>query len=203
MNVTKAFVLISTLALVVGCASEPTIDQFRQVKRGMPKYDVLELVGEPIRVRRARGQDRWTYQFRRDDGVVAEREVVFDEGKVVYAGLVRDYSTEETTPTPATNTSTPKAQDAVNKSSSAIGSPGRQPETTGNDTGLSGQSKSSDGSVQTSGEPSPTTADMNANSTSQTKPTRKSQKRRNLYEELERDVKGTPENRKAPEYEGL
>lgn len=78
--------LLSVLLSVWGCTQLPKpAENFERIKRGMPKYDVLELLGTPRRSERVKGQDHWTYVFHTKTGYV-ERVVLFEDGKVIYAG---------------------------------------------------------------------------------------------------------------------
>ncbi len=69
---------------LLGCQTAP-LDKFPEVKKGMRKDQVIELVGGPKLSRRWKGRDRWTYIFF-DDNVEEVKEVVFKEGKVIYVG---------------------------------------------------------------------------------------------------------------------
>ena len=68
-----------------GCSTTPKDKLFNSVKNGMPKYEVLELLGQPRVVRRVRGQDHWFYTFTRSNDLV-EKEIHFEGGRVIYAG---------------------------------------------------------------------------------------------------------------------
>lgn len=61
------------------------VNQFSEVKPGMEKDDVLDLMGSPQRTQRFHGKDRWTYIFY-DDRTRFEKEVQFFEGSAVYIG---------------------------------------------------------------------------------------------------------------------
>ncbi len=79
----RVFLLIIALLALTAC--QTTVKDFGEVKEGMRKYDVLEIVGGPNSSTRWKGRDRWTYRFiDRDSEEV--REVVFKEGRVIYAG---------------------------------------------------------------------------------------------------------------------
>lgn len=83
--------ILSVVTLVfVACASSPSPRKFKYVQMGMPKYDVLELIGEPRRVERIKGRDVWTYYFPSRAGHVHVREVEFERGTVVYFGKRRE-----------------------------------------------------------------------------------------------------------------
>ena len=83
----KALCSLLTLALLalIGCQTFP-IEEFDGVTPGMSKAAVLGAVGAPARTRRWQGKDRWTYVYRTRGGEKI-RDVHFEEGKVVYAGV--------------------------------------------------------------------------------------------------------------------
>jgi len=59
---------------------------FDEVKPGMDKDQVLEVIGGPRAVTRFHGKDRWFMMFYHD-GVRYEREIHFTNGLVTYVGL--------------------------------------------------------------------------------------------------------------------
>lgn len=61
------------------------VKQFSEVKPGMEKDDVLQLMGSPNRTQRFHGKDRWTYIFY-DQRIRFEKEIQFFEGSAVYVG---------------------------------------------------------------------------------------------------------------------
>lgn len=74
------------MVLLLGSAC--TINQkkrFDEVKVGMEKTDVLNLMASPQISRRWHGMDRWTYIFWEDD-TRYEKEVHFQDGKAAYVG---------------------------------------------------------------------------------------------------------------------
>lgn len=75
-------VLISLLT--TGCQTS-MLKQFNEVKPGMEKDDVLDLMGSPSRSERFHGKDRWTYVFY-DQHLRFEKEVHFFEGNAIYVG---------------------------------------------------------------------------------------------------------------------
>ena len=70
---------------VTGCQSDPAMD-FKHLKPGMEKNDVLEVMGSPQRTQRWHGMDRWTYIYYEQKQNREEKEVHFDQGKAVYIG---------------------------------------------------------------------------------------------------------------------
>lgn len=87
--------MLRYLAIPVVCVSLFTtacqtsmLKQFGEVKPGMEKDDVLDLMGTPTRTQRAQGKDRWTYVFY-DNRIRFEKEVQFFEGNAIYAGDIK------------------------------------------------------------------------------------------------------------------
>jgi outer membrane protein assembly factor BamE len=58
---------------------------FDEIKPGMDKGQVLDLIGGPRAVTRFHGRDRWIIMFY-DDGVRYDREIHFKEGRADYVG---------------------------------------------------------------------------------------------------------------------
>lgn len=63
------------------------LKQFSEVKTGMEKAEVLDLMGNPQSTLRFHGKDRWTYVFY-DDRIRFEKEVQFFNGSAVYVGEI-------------------------------------------------------------------------------------------------------------------
>jgi outer membrane protein assembly factor BamE len=72
--------------MLTGCQTN-ILNKFNQVKHGMEKDDVLNLMGSPQRTQRFHGKDRWTYVFY-DHRIRFEKEVHFFENNAVYVGDV-------------------------------------------------------------------------------------------------------------------
>jgi outer membrane protein assembly factor BamE (lipoprotein component of BamABCDE complex) len=72
---------------LIGCETLTPRQEFRQLRLGMEKGEVTDIVGSPIREERRADKDWWYYQFK-EGGRKFERMVVFAEGRVVYAGRV-------------------------------------------------------------------------------------------------------------------
>lgn len=70
--------------IVAGCASRNP--NFSRLRVGMDKSDVLETIGNPLRIARVKGHDRWIYIDHLGDAPV-ERSVVFASGRVI--GTIR------------------------------------------------------------------------------------------------------------------
>lgn len=83
LRLLMSILLTSSFALV-GCQTS-MVKQFNQVKSGMDKDDVLEIMGSPNRTERFHGKDRWTYVFY-DNQIKHQKEVQFFEGSAVYIG---------------------------------------------------------------------------------------------------------------------
>ena len=84
MNWILTFFLMLVTGNLNGCASRNP--NFSRVRVGMDKSDVLEVVGNPQRIARIKGHDRWIY-FDNLAGAPIERSVVFASGRVI--GMVR------------------------------------------------------------------------------------------------------------------
>lgn len=70
--------------LTTGCQTS-MLAKFKEVKPGMEKGEVLDLIGSPRMAQRFHGKDRWTYVFY-DDRIRFEKEVHFLNGDTVYVG---------------------------------------------------------------------------------------------------------------------
>ncbi len=81
-----AIPVIAFSLLLTACQTS-MLKQFAEVKPGMEKDDVLNLMGSPTRTQRFHGKDRWTYVFY-DDRIRFEKEVQFFDGSAVYVGDV-------------------------------------------------------------------------------------------------------------------
>lgn len=77
-----------------GCQTS-MLKQFGEVKPGMEKDDVLNLMGSPDRSERFHGKDRWTYIFY-DDRLRFEKEVQFFEGNAIYVGDISKPEADKT-----------------------------------------------------------------------------------------------------------
>lgn len=82
---------VSIAAIVIGLATTACqtsmLKQFSEVKPGMEKAEVLELMGSPQNTQRFHGKDRWTYVFY-DKKIRFEKEVQFFNGSAIYAGEI-------------------------------------------------------------------------------------------------------------------
>ncbi|KYG69182.1 hypothetical protein AZI87_08205 [Bdellovibrio bacteriovorus] len=92
------------IGLLTTACQTSMLKQFGEVKPGMEKDDVLDLMGSPSRTQRFHGKDRWTYVFY-DDRIRFEKEVQFFNGNAIYVG---DISQPEVT-------KTAMAVDAINE----------------------------------------------------------------------------------------
>ncbi len=82
------FILAFTMligSLMLSACQTKMFDEYRKLRPGMEKDDVLEVMGSPQRTQRFHGKDRWTYVFY-DDKLRQEKEVQFFEGNAVYVG---------------------------------------------------------------------------------------------------------------------
>lgn len=72
--------ILSLLATIIGCSSIP--QSLKQVRAGMDKGEVLQLVGNPKFTFRENSQDHWAY-FYESNGQELRRDIVFENGKVI------------------------------------------------------------------------------------------------------------------------
>ena len=75
---------IALLASLAGCQTN-MIKAFDEIKPGMDKAQVLEIIGGPRAVTRFHGKDRWFISFY-NKGTLYEREIHFTEGLATYVG---------------------------------------------------------------------------------------------------------------------
>jgi outer membrane protein assembly factor BamE len=84
----KFVALLPLFLLSVGCATTPH-EQWKKVKVGMYKDEVLEIMDSPQRTQRWHGLDRWTYvYFDKSSEEKQLKEVHFQEGKANYVGEI-------------------------------------------------------------------------------------------------------------------
>lgn len=84
-SIAKCFITISIFHVsLVGCQTNMK-RAFDEVKPGMDKGQVLEIIGGPKAVTRFHGKDRWFIRFYQDD-VFFEREIHFLDGRADYVG---------------------------------------------------------------------------------------------------------------------
>lgn len=76
--------LLISSSIIFGCSTNP-VDDWAQVKPGMDKHEVLEIMGNPTRTQRLRGNDRWTYVFY-DQNSKKSKVVEFSDGAATYVG---------------------------------------------------------------------------------------------------------------------
>jgi outer membrane protein assembly factor BamE len=79
------FLFLFFLIALTGCQSNPVRHFDNNVKVGMEKFQVLEVMGTPWATTRLHGKDRWIYVIY-DDGIRKEREVHFENGNAVFVG---------------------------------------------------------------------------------------------------------------------
>jgi outer membrane protein assembly factor BamE len=77
---------ISLGLLTAGCQT-PAWRSFDQVKIGHDKSVVVETIGSPTKTRRWQGKDRWVYEFGDHPNGAMVREIVFEDGRVIYTGV--------------------------------------------------------------------------------------------------------------------
>lgn len=76
----KRFWLVGGLGFMLGCTSLPK--SLNQVRAGMDKGQVLNLVGNPKFTFRENSQDHWAYFFN-SNGQELRRDIVFENGRVI------------------------------------------------------------------------------------------------------------------------
>ncbi len=86
-----SFILIS-LSLACQTSAKSRVENLDSIKVGMDKAEVLETTGfGPVLSERKSGQDRWLFEIYPDRhaSITEQREVRFQDGKVVYIGSVQ------------------------------------------------------------------------------------------------------------------
>jgi outer membrane protein assembly factor BamE len=78
---------VMLLSFMLTACQTSMLKQFSEVKPGMEKDDVLNIMGSPQRTQRFHGKDRWTYVFY-DSRIRFEKEVHFFEGNATYVGEI-------------------------------------------------------------------------------------------------------------------
>lgn len=79
------FFTVVVLSFLTTSCQTSMVKQFSEVKPGMEKAEVLDLMGSPQTTQRFHGKDRWTYIFY-DDHIRFEKEVQFFNGSAIYVG---------------------------------------------------------------------------------------------------------------------
>lgn len=77
--------LVCILLSLTACQT-PSHKHFTDVRVGMDKPTVLELIGGPQKASRIAGRDRWIYIFRSATEGEMIREIHFEHGRVLYVG---------------------------------------------------------------------------------------------------------------------
>lgn len=81
----KLLLAICITTLLVSCQTM-SHKNFEQVRVGMDKSTIIELVGGPQRTGRILGRDRWIYNFRSATEGEQVREIHFEYGRAIYVG---------------------------------------------------------------------------------------------------------------------
>ena len=82
------FLIIPIVALsFVGCANTSFLQDFKHLRMNMNKGEVVDIAGNPSRREHIQDKDWWYYN-NSEQGQNADRLVVFNEGKLIYAGRV-------------------------------------------------------------------------------------------------------------------
>lgn len=107
LSLALSFCVLAAAAALTGCQTA-RYKEFKNVKPGMEKDEVLSATGGPYTSKRWKGKDRWIYEFKGTPEGAQTREVHFENGKAVYVGskVVPAVSGEE--------------QDRINDESNAI-----------------------------------------------------------------------------------
>ena len=79
-------------ALVTACSSFQ-IEDFKEVRIGMDRSDVIDSIGSPYSTQKRGDLNVWTYRLTNDGKALVVREVHFKNDHVVYAGEPIDWST--------------------------------------------------------------------------------------------------------------
>jgi outer membrane protein assembly factor BamE (lipoprotein component of BamABCDE complex) len=80
-------VLAPALFFFCACQTTSLLQDFKRVRLGMDKDNIIETVGNPEREERRDSRDWWYYSSF-ENQTKYERMVVFQDGKVIYAGRV-------------------------------------------------------------------------------------------------------------------
>jgi outer membrane protein assembly factor BamE (lipoprotein component of BamABCDE complex) len=83
------FIILSLIGLflLISCQTPSEVFYFKKLRLGMEKGEIVELLGVPVRKERKSQRDWWYYTFY-EEGLRFDRMVVFENGKVIYAGRV-------------------------------------------------------------------------------------------------------------------
>lgn len=89
------FAVLFNFIFFAGACSSPQSKTLKEIHVGMDKADVLELAGNPTRIHRHLGQDRWTYEdlsYKSSEPNTStatkpqKTYVYFSDGRVTYVG---------------------------------------------------------------------------------------------------------------------
>lgn len=81
-----SLVILLGLSLCLTACQTPSHKHFSEVRVGMDKPTVIELIGGPQKASRIQGRDRWIYIFRSPTEGEQIREIHFEYGRVLYVG---------------------------------------------------------------------------------------------------------------------
>ncbi len=82
------FLLIISSLLLMGCTS--TYTALQEIEPGRTKQEVRIELGKPTFVGRKKGQDRWTYKFKKHSQEYTQ-DVFFDDGRLLKVGPLTPY----------------------------------------------------------------------------------------------------------------
>jgi hypothetical protein len=79
--------ILTAVFIVTGCQTDSFLKDFKHVRLGMDKFDLVETLGDAQRKERRNGKEWWFYTVY-ENKQKYERLVVFENNKVIYAGRV-------------------------------------------------------------------------------------------------------------------
>lgn len=85
------------LVCAVGCQTGPSVETFEEIPMESTKGGVLHALGNPKQTYRKEGTDRWVYRWTEMDQLL-EKEIWFQNGRVVYKDGVRNNRKQPTGP---------------------------------------------------------------------------------------------------------
>jgi outer membrane protein assembly factor BamE (lipoprotein component of BamABCDE complex) len=83
----RSWAVLVPLLFLLACQTTSEVFAFKKLKLGMEKGEVIEVIGNPMRKERKEQRDWWYYTFY-EEGLRFDRMVVFENGKMIYAGRV-------------------------------------------------------------------------------------------------------------------
>jgi outer membrane protein assembly factor BamE (lipoprotein component of BamABCDE complex) len=90
----KNIFLALFLLILAGCASSPAA-LFQSIAIGDEKGSVLSKLGNPERTYYKEDTHRWVYAFKDQNGAKVEKEIWFQNGRVVYFDVLKTKKSNE------------------------------------------------------------------------------------------------------------